>query len=370
MKLRVSTAIAVAVAFTVSVSAANSADTTTFRVGQSSPANTFLAIWMADDAGFYQANGLKLEIVPMAGGRDMTAAFADGRIDAMHIGLSSVVRANAANADLRAFGSLSNVIRFALFAKPGVKSADDLRGGTVAISSAGSESDATLPLMLGKLGLTRADVQIKELGLPRLAAVQSGAVAATAVNEPDRSRAYAAGLTALVDLAQQRVPWLFTGLVAKRSFIADHRETLLRFLKATIEGNHLAISDEQRAKASGLEKAVRHRRSKHHRYQLCRFQRTNAAECRDRHRRRPRRDRADRQARCEPRSQRLSRRQLARHAQDAGRFQVAIQPHAHRLYGLSSGLTNQSRRRLLGCRLSAPNSEIAQSPARSEKCWL
>jgi NitT/TauT family transport system substrate-binding protein len=249
MKLRMSTAIAVVVAFTAGVSTANGADTTTFRVGQSSPANTFLAIWMADDAGFYEANGLKLEIVPMAGGRDMAAAFADGRIDAMHIGLSSVVRANAVNADLRAFGSLSNVIRFALFGKAGVKSADDLRGGTVAISSLGSESDATLPLMLDKLGLTRADVQIKELGLARLAAIQSGAVAATALNEPDRSRAYAAGLPALVDLAPQRVAWLFTGLVAKRSFIEDHRETLLRFLKATIEGNHLAISDEQRAKA-------------------------------------------------------------------------------------------------------------------------
>ena len=249
MKLCVSAAIAVVVTFIISVSVANGADTTTFRVGQSSPANTFLAIWMADDAGFYEANGLKLEIVPMAGGRDMAAAFADGRIDAMHIGLSSVVRANAVSADLRTFGSLSNVIRFALFGKPGVKSADDLKGGTVAISSLGSESDATLPLMLDKLGLTRADVQIKELGLARLAAIQSGAVAATALNEPDRSRAYAAGLTALVDLAPQRVPWLFTGLVAKRSFIEDHRETLLRFLKATIEGNHLAISDEQRAKA-------------------------------------------------------------------------------------------------------------------------
>jgi ABC-type nitrate/sulfonate/bicarbonate transport system substrate-binding protein len=179
----------------------------------------------------------------------MAEAFAQGRIDAMHIGLSSVVRANAVNADLRAFGSLSNVIRFALFGKPGVKSPDDLRGGTVAVSSLGSESDATLPLMLGKLGLTRADVQIKELGVRRLAAVQSGAVTATAVNEPDRSRAYAAGLPALVDLATQRIPWLFTGLVAKRAFLEGNRDTLLRFLKATIQGNRLAISDEQRAKA-------------------------------------------------------------------------------------------------------------------------
>jgi NitT/TauT family transport system substrate-binding protein len=242
-------AAATAAALTGSPSTTSQADPTTFRIGQSSPANTFLAIWMADDAGLYEANGLKLEIVPMAGGRDMANAFATGRIDAMHIGLSSVVRANAANADIRAFGSLSNVVRFALFGKPGVRSAEDLKGGTVAISSLGSESDATLALMLGKLGLTRADVQIKELGLPRLAAVESGAIAATALNEPDRSRAYAAGLTALVDLAPQHVPWLFTGLVAKRAFITDHRETLIQFLKATISGNRLAVSDEQRAKA-------------------------------------------------------------------------------------------------------------------------
>jgi len=228
---------------------AGAAETVTFRIGQSSPANTFLAIWMANDAGFYAANGLKLEVVPMAGGRDMADAFATGRIDAMHIGLSSVVRANAAGADLRAFGSLSNVIRFALFGAPGVRTAADLKGGTIAISSLGSESDATITIMLARLGLTRADVTIKELGLARLAAIQSGAVTATALNEPDRSRAYAAGLTALVDLAPQRIPWLFTGLVAKRAFIHDHRETLMRFLKATIEGNRLAISDEARAKA-------------------------------------------------------------------------------------------------------------------------
>lgn len=208
-----------------------------------------MAIWMAKDAGFYEMNGLKLEIVPMTGGRDIAGAFATGRIDAMHIGLSSVVRANATGADLRAFGSLSNVIRFALFGAPGVQSPADLKGGTIGISSLGSESDATITIMLAKLGLSRADVTIKELGVQRLAAVQSGTVTATALNEPDRSRAYAAGLTALVDLAPQRIPWPFTALVAKRPYIIDHRDVLMRFLKATIEGNCLAIYDEQRAKA-------------------------------------------------------------------------------------------------------------------------
>jgi NitT/TauT family transport system substrate-binding protein len=228
---------------------ASAADLIPFRLGVSSPANTVLAIWMANEAGFYEANGLKLEIVTMAGGRDIADAFAAGRIDAMHIGLSSVVRANAAGADLRAFGSLSNTIRFALFAAAGVKTPDDLKGRTIGISSLGSESDATITIALRQLGLSRNDVTIKEIGLRRLAALQSGAVAATALNEPDRSRAYAAGLTALVDLAPQHIPWLFTGLVAKRAFIRDHRDTLTRFLKATIAGNRLAIADEPRAKA-------------------------------------------------------------------------------------------------------------------------
>ena len=230
-------------------SAARAAELVPFRVGQASPANTYLAIWMARDAGFYEANGLRLDVVQLSGGRDIADAFAAGRIDAMHIGLSSVIRANANGADLRAFGSLSNIIRFALFGKPGVKTAADLKGGVIGISSTGSESDATITIALKQLGMTRADVTIKELGTKRLEPLLQSAVTASALNEPDRGSAYAAGLTALVDLAPQQIPWLFSGLVARRDALGDKRDAMLRFLKATIEGNRLAISDEARAKA-------------------------------------------------------------------------------------------------------------------------
>ncbi len=242
-------ALVVAMSVHIASNASQAAELAPFHVGQSSPANTFLAIWMAQDAGFYAARGLNVDVVAMAGGAEMADAFAAKRIDAMHIGLSSVVRANARGADLRAFGSLSNVIRFALFAAPGVATAADLKGKVVGVSSLGSESDATMTLALGQLGLTRADVTIKPIGLPRLAAVKAGEVAATAINEPDRSLAYAAGLNALVDLAPQRIPWLFTGLVAPRASLRDDRDRLARFLEATIEGNRLAMSDAARGKA-------------------------------------------------------------------------------------------------------------------------
>jgi hypothetical protein len=41
---------------------------------------------------------------------------------------------------------------------------------------------------------------------------------------------------------------LFTGIVVKQDSLAHRRDVLTRFLKAAIEGNYLALSDEKRAK--------------------------------------------------------------------------------------------------------------------------
>ena len=38
-------------------SPASAAELIPFRVGEAAPANTFLAIWMAEAAGFYEARG-------------------------------------------------------------------------------------------------------------------------------------------------------------------------------------------------------------------------------------------------------------------------------------------------------------------------
>jgi NitT/TauT family transport system substrate-binding protein len=132
-----------------------------------------------------------------------------------------------------------------------------LKGGVVGESSFGSESDATVTLALQRLGLTRGDVTLKEYGggPKRLEAVQSGEIKATAVNEPITSMAREQGVHVLVDLVPERIPWLFTAIVVQKSSIDSKRDLLARLLKATAEGNRLALSDEARAKAVLAEKA-------------------------------------------------------------------------------------------------------------------
>jgi ABC-type nitrate/sulfonate/bicarbonate transport system substrate-binding protein len=227
-----------------------SAQTTDLKVGISEPVNTVLAMWMADAGGAYAAQGLKVQIINMSGGSHGAQELAAGNIDVMHVGLSSVVRLNRAGANLRFIASLSNVIRFTFFSGAGVKTAADLKGGTVGVSTFGSESDATVTLALARLGLTRADVTLKEYGggTRRIAAVQSGEIKATAVNEPVTSMARERGLNPLVDLVAEHIPWLFSGVVVKKDYLDAHRDVLMRFVKATVEGNYLALTDEKRAK--------------------------------------------------------------------------------------------------------------------------
>src|SRR3984893_16508394 len=151
-----------------------------FKAGISDPVNTVLAWYMARDAGFYSALGLKVDIANMNGGSRGAAELQAGHLDVMHVGLSSVIRVNRSGGDIRTIGSLSNVIRFTFFSAPGVKGAADLKGGVIGVSTFGSESDSTVTLAMQRLGLTRNDVVVKEYGggMQRLAAVKSGAIKA------------------------------------------------------------------------------------------------------------------------------------------------------------------------------------------------
>ncbi len=228
-----------------------SGESVQIKAGISDPVNTVLAWYMARAAGLYAAQGLTVDIINMNGGSKGAAELQAGRIDIMHVGLSSVVRVNQAGGDLRTIASLSNVIRFTFFSAPGVKTASDLKGGVVGVSTFGSESDSTVTLALQKLGLTRDDVTVKEYGggAKRLEAVKSGEIKATALNEPTSSLAREKGVNVLVDLVPDQIPWLFSGIVVRHADIAARRDLLTRFLKASIEGNYIALTDEKRAKS-------------------------------------------------------------------------------------------------------------------------
>lgn len=230
---------------------AGAADLLSFRAGVSTVSDAFIIqLWMAEEAGLFKKHGLNVELIDMEGGTRGLQVLLSSQIQAMHVGLGPMARANTQGADMRLIASFCNTIPFTIFTPANVKTAADLKGGTVGISSFGSESDIAIDIALKRLGLSRRDVTITQLGggSVRLAALLSGRVKAVPLSDPISTKALELGLNPLVDLAAAKVPWVFEGVIVNRVYLESHRDLFSRFLRATIEGTHLVYADEKRAR--------------------------------------------------------------------------------------------------------------------------
>ena len=153
-------------------------------------------------------------------------------------------------ADLRLVTSTANTIPITIFTSPSIKTAQDLKGKTIGISTFGSETDVAVSIALQRLGLKRQDVTISQIGgsSQRFAALIAGRIDAAPLLEPTITAAKEKGFNPLLDLAAADTPWIFDGVVVTSSYLKEHRDTLTHFVKAYIAGAYLALSDVQQAK--------------------------------------------------------------------------------------------------------------------------
>jgi NitT/TauT family transport system substrate-binding protein len=234
----------------ISTSVAAAAELTPFKIGISAPVVTVVPVWMAETAGLYTREGLKVEVISTEGGSRGVQVLLSGEIQAMHVGLAPVIQANTAGADLRAITSTSNTVPITIFTKPSIKDANGLKGSTIGISTFGSETDIAVALMLKKLRLARQDVTISQVGGSgqRLGALLTGRVDAAPLLQPGIALAQGKGFHPILDLAAEKTPWIFDAVVVTKSYMQQHRDTLTQFVRAYIAGAYLALADHERAK--------------------------------------------------------------------------------------------------------------------------
>jgi NitT/TauT family transport system substrate-binding protein len=228
---------------------AGAADLKPFKIGISAPVVTIFPVWMGEVGGFYEKEGLKVEVINMEGGTRGLQVLLSGEIQGMHVGLAPAVLANKQGADLRLITSTCNTIPITMFTKAGVGMAD-LKGKTFGISTFGSETDIAISILLKQLGLARQDITISQIGgsSQRFAALLAGRIDVAPLIEPAITRAKERGYHPLVDLAAARTPWIFDAVVVTRGYLEKNRDTLTRFVRAYVAGAYLALSDEAKAK--------------------------------------------------------------------------------------------------------------------------
>jgi NitT/TauT family transport system substrate-binding protein len=229
---------------------AHAAELKPFRIGISAPVVTIFPVWMGDVGGFYEKEGLKVEVISMEGGTRGVQVLMSGEIQAMHVGLAPVVQANKQGADLRLVTSTGNTIPITIFGTAAIKSMPELKGKTIGISTFGSETDIAISIALKQIGLTRQDVTISQIGgsSQRFGALSAGRIDAAPLLEPGITMAKEKGFNPLLDLAAAKTPWIFDSVVVTNSYLKGQRDTLTRFVRGYIAGAYLALSDEKKAK--------------------------------------------------------------------------------------------------------------------------
>ena len=153
-----------AFAIGTAVQPAYAADAALFRIGISAPVVTIFPVWMGEAGGFYEKEGVKVEVISMEGGTRGVQVLMSGEIQAMHVGLAPVVQANKQGADLRLVTSTGNTIPITIFGAAAIKNMAELKGKTIGISTFGSETDIAISIALKQIGLTRQDVTISQIG--------------------------------------------------------------------------------------------------------------------------------------------------------------------------------------------------------------
>jgi NitT/TauT family transport system substrate-binding protein len=203
------------------------------------------AIWnIAKEAGFYQRRGLNVDVVYIASTTLSAAAVLSGHI---HVGMVAgvgVINSAASGADLVSVACFVNVLDYELVVQPGIKSAETLKGKSIAISRFGSVTDVAARAFLSELKLRPGDdVTIRQVGgaSERAAAFRKGAVAGF-MSSTGSIHLLGEGLphTILIRTSDLKnpppFPWICA--VTTKRYLAKNRENVKKVVMALIEATH------------------------------------------------------------------------------------------------------------------------------------
>jgi len=206
-------------------------------------------LYIAEAKGYLAKEGIEVEEKDFRGAQDAVSAVATGALD-VNLGAINAGFFNAAHQglDLRACASLGIqplpvtatplLARKELWDSGAIRTGKDLKGRKVAVNTPGASPEYFLSLILGKYGMTLADVDETMIGFPQMViALQNKAIDAAIPAEPFASLAIRQGFAALVRPdagaggGEMTTVFFFSGKLTR-----ERPDVAVRFLRAVIRG--------------------------------------------------------------------------------------------------------------------------------------
>src|SRR5438309_2498498 len=207
-------------------------------LGASSKTLGYSPLWVASKKGFFDQQGLDVQVVLLRGVPMTVQALPAGSLQFGSGGPEPYIEASERGLDFVVTGGIINGIAQFLIAAKKYKTYEDLRGATFGTAS----------LTGGTITALREALKLKGLEYPRdykllviaggssanLAALQSGQIAATTVAVPLNFAAEESGLNIIGRLSEGIPHFQTNAFVTRRSWAEKNRPVMVRFMKAMV----------------------------------------------------------------------------------------------------------------------------------------
>jgi len=239
--------IALLLVLVAAASTATAATLERLRIGYPSPSANFYPLFATKEANLFEKYGFEPEMIYVQGVQ-LIAVQVAGQLDFSSVSGLVFLQASVEGSDLIMLASSNDSQPMKLMVHSGIADPKDLKGKTIAVTRFGSLTDLLLRPMLKTWGLEpQKDVKLLQIGrLPDMVlAIAQKKVDGGVISFPNSLQAEKMGAKTLLDFADSGLDIPSTTIVASRKYANAHRDTVLRFLKAYIEGTRRLLTDKE-----------------------------------------------------------------------------------------------------------------------------
>ena len=211
-------------------------------------------LWLALERKLFQRYGLTVETIRT----ESTAVATSLLAGESQIGLSSGVTAIqpvAAGAHLKLLAYFDKTNPYSVVVQPHVATVADLRGKTIALARPGDTAEIAARIALAPHGIVlHQDLTPLQIGNSpnRYAALLSGQVDAAILSESFVDESAAQGMRVLINLRQEKLPFINFGIIVAEEFAQTAPNTLLAFLRGMLDGLAVYTDRANRAEVMAL----------------------------------------------------------------------------------------------------------------------
>jgi len=203
-------------------------------------------VLVASDKGLFQKEGLTVEPIRINSAPTTYQALISGDVHAVAGAPTGLLPSHAQGADVVALGSWDNLVPYVWVTREKITDIRELRGKKVGVNRAGSKPWLIIHVLLQDAGLDPAkDLTLLQMGggsQERVAALMRGGIDATladAMLEPIMKK------TGFFGMRGRATPFMNAPIAAKRSYLASHRSTLKKFVKAFSDATRYIVDNKE-----------------------------------------------------------------------------------------------------------------------------